>query len=269
MTESHQEPIAAVRSQWAVLRSVWWALVFRELKTRFGTSRLGALWLIAEPLVHIVVLMAVFQALGRHAVFGVPFALFLAVGLVPFFMFSNILKRGLAAVEANKGLLVYRQLRPIDFISVRCGIEVVLSMVVIMLLGVMLSYRDWPVIPHDPLLALCAFVLLAVFSSGLALFASVINAFSHDAGQVMAFIPRPLYFISGVFFPLAVVPLPWRELLLMNPLAQYLELLRKAWFASYPEAGASWSYVGLCALISVAFGLLVYVRYEHRYRIVV
>ena len=44
-------------SRWSVETSVLYALFVRELKTKFGRSRLGYLWAIFEPLAHIGVMI--------------------------------------------------------------------------------------------------------------------------------------------------------------------------------------------------------------------
>src|SRR3546814_5019966 len=73
----------------------------------------------------------------------------------------------------------------------------------------------------------------------------------------------PLYFISGVMFPLASIPEPYREWLLLNPIAHGLEEARSG-FAPYYHAapGVSISYIYEFAFISIFIGLLLHRRFR-------
>src|SRR3546814_13590799 len=75
----------------------------------------------------------------------------------------------------------------------------------------------------------------------------------------------PLYFISGVMFPLASIPEPYREWLLLNPIAHGLEEARSG-FAPYYHAapGVSISYIYEFAFISIFIGLLLHRRFALR-----
>jgi capsular polysaccharide transport system permease protein len=68
---------------------VIYALMLRDVKTRYFGNGLGFLFSsVAWPLVHVLVLLAVYTTLGRTAPFGSSTILFSATGLVPFMTFS-------------------------------------------------------------------------------------------------------------------------------------------------------------------------------------
>ena len=75
---------------------VLFALVVREMGTRFGRSWGGYLWAIAEPLGGILLLTIAFSLALRTPPLGTNFALFYATGIIPFFLFSNV-SRSVAA----------------------------------------------------------------------------------------------------------------------------------------------------------------------------
>lgn len=53
----------------------------------------------------------------------ISFPIFLINGLIPFFIFSNISRRSVGAIEANQGLFNYRPVKPIDTIIARTLLE--------------------------------------------------------------------------------------------------------------------------------------------------
>ena len=52
------------RSSWQIMCDSVHALLMREIKTRFGSNRLGYFWAIAEPIAQAAVLGDVFPLLG-------------------------------------------------------------------------------------------------------------------------------------------------------------------------------------------------------------
>ena len=103
--------LGSVRLRW--LR-VLFALVVREMSTKFGRSWGGYLWAIVEPLGGILLLTFVFSLALRKPPLGTNFALFYASGVVPFFLFNKVTSTVGAAVDTNRGLLTYPVVQPLD-----------------------------------------------------------------------------------------------------------------------------------------------------------
>jgi capsular polysaccharide transport system permease protein len=76
----------------------------------------------------------------------------------------------------------------------------------------------------------------------------------------------PLYFMSGVIFPLSMVPrelLPW---LMWNPVLHFVELARAAFFRDYIlPPGISLTYVLIVPAVSLYIGFQFY--YLRRFRL--
>ena len=66
------------------------ALVVREMSTRFGRSYGGYIWAIAEPLGGVMLLNLAFSLTVRRPPLGTNFALFYATGIIPFFLFTGV-----------------------------------------------------------------------------------------------------------------------------------------------------------------------------------
>jgi len=121
-------------------------------------------------------------------------------------------------------------------------------------------------IRNMPLL-LMVFLLMAIFSCGIGvLFMLVTDAYS-DADRVLPMLTRPLFFISGVFFSIQVVPREYWPLLLWNPIFHGIELARSAVSATYSADQVSLGYLALSAMAVFAFSLMLYRRREHGMRL--
>jgi capsular polysaccharide transport system permease protein len=258
-------PRTAHRSAWQVQRSVWFALFLRELKTRFGGRWLGVFWALLEPLAHIAIMMLIFGYIRHRVLPGVDFAMFLLVGLVPFFMFKNLTLRGMEAVDSNRGLFGYRQVKPIDPLVSRAMLEVALySAVYLIMLGFM-AWIGYAVVPARPLELMGISTVLLVFGFGLGLLFAVATDELPNARSFIRISFMPLYLISGIIFPVSALPpqvLPW---LLWNPILHAIEISRGYFFEQYHVLPAiSGAYVAAWAIGALVLGLSLYRVRRHR-----
>jgi capsular polysaccharide transport system permease protein len=248
----------ASRSSLQIQNSVVLALLLRELKTRFGKYRLGYAWALLEPLSHVLVLTAILGSVSKAVLPGIDFPIFLITGILPWLLFSDCVTQGMAAVTANEGLFGYRQVKPIDAVVARLLLEGLVLLATYVCLLVLAQWAGYDIAIRDPLHVCCAMGLLFVFSAGLGLMASIAGALYQEAQKLIPMVLRPLYFMSGVFYTLQMVPSEHRKYLLWNPVLHAAELSREGFFASFESAGGSWLYLSLAAVVSLSLGLAMY-----------
>ncbi|WP_444935002.1 ABC transporter permease [Microbulbifer sp. JTAC008] len=249
---------SAQRSVWQIQRDVIYALLVREMKTRFGKWRLGYAWVLIEPSLHVLVLVAVFSLAGREFYPGVPTELFMLGGIAPFLFFSNCFNRGLAAVESNRGLFNYRQLRPFDAVLSRVCLEFVISLATLSVLVVIFAWFGVSTKFNNFLLLVIVSALFFCFCLGLSLALCVVGVKFPELAKLSPIIIRPLYFLSGVFFSLEQIPKEYHSYLVWNPLLHVIELTREGLFVNYNGMFGNLAYLGLSSVTMLAFGLLCY-----------
>lgn len=257
--------VYSTRTSATVTLSVWKALFLREAVQRLLSSRAAWVWLLMEPVVHIVFLMFIFTVIRMRAVGGIDTPIWLMVGLLAFFMFKRAVTQGMNAVGANKALLTYRQVKPVDTVLVRAALEGFLMLLIAALLFVGAGLFGLAVIPADPLAVLEAFLGMWLVGLGLGLVTSVASELVPELGKIIGLLMTPLYFLSGVIFPIHVLPPVYRELLMYNPLAHGLEAARLGFAPFYqavPETSIAYLY-GF-ALTTIFFGLALHVRFAQR-----
>lgn len=246
----------AKRTPWQVQRAVWTALYRRELKTRFGVYKLGYIWAIFEPVSHILVLTFIFSFISREGYQGLPFAVFFAAGIIPFFIFQKTISAATNAINPNKGLFTYRQVKPIDTVLVRSFIEFVTSVAALFFL---IWLGEWffgyDALPARPLEACYLFILLFLLSVGLGLICAVIGALWEEAAKLIPQVLRPMYFISGIFIPVQSLPEAVHKYILWNPILHSIEQIRASFFRGYDPGNTSSLYILLWTSISLLIGL--------------
>lgn len=250
--------MAATRPPLAVFRSVVKALFLREMKTRFGANRLGYLWAVLEPLAHVAVLSVIFGFSMRKALPGVDFPVFIATGILPWLLFTNIVTKSISAFDANRGLFAYRQVTPFAALAARTLVEGYVYAMVFLILLALGWFLGYDVSVADPAGVLLAAIQLVLMAFGVGSLLAVAGSFSENVSKVTGLVFRPLYFVSAIFFSVEAVPERFREWLLYNPLVHFMEGFRSAWFESFDSRFYDPSYLLAWTVAPLFLGLWVY-----------
>lgn len=254
------------RDPLAVQRAVLVALVIRELRARVQGRWLGLLWIVFEPLAHVLLILALFGFRSHAVTLNVEFPVFLVTGILPFFVFRNLARRVPASIAANRGLFAYRQVMPIDALAARAIVEVGLYGAVYLAALALLGWLGYHCLPQAPLeLAVVSAVLLAL-GAGLGVLFSVLAHTRPRVQTVINLLFFPLYLLSGVIFPVHGLPLGVREWLLWNPVLHLVELSRLYFIDHYSVVpGVSLAYPAAWALAVVALAMASYRVYRHQF----
>lgn len=252
------KPRGGLQVMYAAVR----ALFLRELQTRFGQYRLGYLWILLEPALHIGVMLLVFGSIS-HTISGIDFEVFLVNGIIPFFLFRTTVSQSLGAVQANQGLFSYRPVKPIDTLIARSFLELFLYFIAYLFFSVILLWFGFK-ISFEAIPALLGYwVVLSLLSFSLALIFMVIGDISQELNKFIPMLFFILYFLSAVVYTIHLIPIEYRQYLLWNPIIHLLELMRHAVAPNYPLAkGISLLYVTEWIIGSLFLGLLLYKRFE-------
>lgn len=254
-----------VRSSLSITLSVWRALFLREALTRISGGRAKWFWVVAEPLAHMAFMIAVLVAMRQRVVAGMDAYVWIASAMIAFFMFRRSGKQGMDAIGANRSMFAYRQVRPVDTVLVRAALEAFLMLLISIPTWLGLALLDRDIVPADPMLVIASLFGLWILGVGFGLVFSVAVELIQEAGIFINFLLMPLYMISGVIFPITIVPYPYQDWLLLNPVLHGIEGVREG-FSSYyhglPALDLAYLYVfSLCLLF---FGLALQIRFSER-----
>lgn len=249
-----------------IQRAVLFGLVVRELRARVEGKWLGLLWMVFEPLAFVLLILAFVGARSNVVMLNVEFPVFLITGMLPFFLFRNLARRLPHSIGSNRGLFAYRQVLPIDALAARAIVEIGLYGAVYVVALSLLGWLGYHCVPIAPLELIVVSAVLLCFAIGLGLLFSVL---SHDRPKVTTIITLtfyPLYFASGVIFPLHNLSPTVRSWLLYNPVLHLIELSRLYFIPNYtPLPGVTLAYPAAWALVVAALAMSSYRLYRHRF----
>lgn len=214
------------------------ALFLREMKTRFGEKRLGFLWAFFEPIIHVLGFILIWKIFGRMGPQGIHPVLFLVTGIIPFIMFSNIITKVMTSVAGNKALLVFPQIKIIDFILSRLVVEYTTYFVVFLFFLCACDYLGIGFTVKDPLGVWINFTLMALLAGGIGYLLLPLLAMFEFMRQVASFMTRILYVTSGVFFSIDKLPPSFVQYIQWNPVLQIMHKLRVDFFPQLHDASS-------------------------------
>jgi capsular polysaccharide transport system permease protein len=241
------------------------ALVVRETTARFGRTWGGYFWAVGEPLGGIVLLSVAFSWLVHVPPLGKSFALFYATGLIPFLMYNGVAAGAMNALSANKGLLVYPVVTPLDTVLARTVLECLTYVVIAALFFPALLWVEGvdPVI--DPARVAASLALAGALGLGVGSANAAIAAFWPTWRQIWSVLNRPLFIASGVLFPFESVPVDMRPVVWANPISHVIAEMRAGFYGADQALHAGPAYVALIAAATFAAGGMLLVRHKTRF----
>jgi capsular polysaccharide transport system permease protein len=248
-----------VRSSWEIQKSVIYALFLREVNVRFSAGKIGYIWIFLEPLLQILVFVTVKLLLfGKNSTFD--YAVFITVGFIAYNLFRHIVNSSMSAFKSNKALFAYKQVKPIDTLIARLLVEIMIMGVISLVFIGAGFYFSYDMNPQNLGMVLITFIWLILFSFGLGLFVSVIGFFFTSFSKVVKLAMMPLMFISAIFYTLEDLPPSAQELLAINPLVHFMELIHASYFYSLTDQFVNYTYILMWTAFPLYIGLKLYIR---------
>jgi lipopolysaccharide transport system permease protein len=208
-------------------RELFFMLARRDVAVRYKQTAIGVLWAVLRPLLTMMVFTLVFGRIAKLPSNGVPYALLVFSGMVPWYFFSSSVSESSGSLISNSNLLskVYfpRILVPSSSVLV-AAVDFLIAMALLLL--TMLYFGVWP---SWRLLTLPLFLAVAFSSSlGIGLLLSALNVRYRDFQFVVPFILQFGLYLSPVGFSSSVVPPQWTLVYALNPMVGVIDGFRWA-----------------------------------------
>ncbi|WP_130650872.1 ABC transporter permease [Egicoccus halophilus] len=226
-------------------RELLFQLVRKELKVRYKNSTLGFLWSMITPVLMTIVFSVVFTLVVPIPVDDFP--AFFVAGYLLWQFFQNSCRGGTDSIVGNGDLVkkVYfpREVLPLSHVLSQL-VHLLLALLVIS--PFLIYTRGLGVLTHLPA-TLLAVVLLAVFTSGAAMWFAGVNVAFRDLQELFIVIFQVWFYATPVLYPLALVQaspaldrqsLGWVPTALQfNPMTWFVEVFREPLYGPVVRRG--------------------------------
>jgi capsular polysaccharide transport system permease protein len=237
------------------LRRVLFALMLRNMRTKFFGNALGYLVAVAWPLTHIVILVAIFAVAGRAAPFGDSVALFIATGVVPFQTFNYLARFMMISLIRSRPLLAFPEVKVLDMLFAAALLEILSACCVVIAFLVIAWFAGIDAMPRDIVQAAYALGAAILLGLGAGLLNGVIALAFPPWVTGYALVMILSWFTSGVYFVPDALPTAAREAIAWLPTVQVIEWMRSAYYEGYGGIVLDRGYAIGFAVVTIFLGL--------------
>ena len=211
---------------WAY-RELLYFLTLRDIKVRYKQTLMGAVWVVIQPLMTMLIFTLIFNRFARLDTKDIPYPLFAYSGLLLWTFFSNAVTSGTFSLVNNSHLVtkVYFPRVFIPAAAVGAGL-VDLGIASLLLIALAIYYGVSP--SWGALLLPLVVLLAAMLALGTGMLVSALTVKYRDLRHALPFVMQFWMFASPVIYPTNIVPEQWRWILLVNPMTGILEGFRAA-----------------------------------------
>jgi len=157
------------RNPLTIQAQVIWALIIREIMTRYGRHNIGFLWLFVEPMLFTLGITTLWTIAGFHHGSNLPITAFALTGYSTVLLWRNMPTRCVGAIAPNSSLMYHRNVRVLDIFLSRIALEAIGATMSFVTLGLLFNFLGLMDMPENPLLVVQGWLLTAWFGGSLAM----------------------------------------------------------------------------------------------------
>jgi lipopolysaccharide transport system permease protein len=231
------------------------------LKVRYKQTAIGVAWAVFQPLLAMFIFTIFFGYFAKMPTDGVPYPIFVLVGLILWQFFSGALTDISNSLVNNKDIItkIYfpRIILPISA-TISKFVDFLIASVI--LVGLMIYYGYTPRLSGLLILPILI-VITFVAALGLGLFLSSLNVKYRDVRYILPYFIQMMFFITPVVYPASLTGI-WSWFLAMNPMTGVIKAARSALLGDFPM---NWLQLGISAgacMLALVIGIYYFKKTE-------
>jgi lipopolysaccharide transport system permease protein len=236
-----QETIIEPRKTFSLsdLREIWqyrellYFFTWRDLKVRYKQTVIGIAWAIFQPLLAMVIFTVFFNKLLNIPTDGVPYPIFVYVGLLFWNFFSGALTDISNCLVNSKDIItkIYfpRIILPISATFTKF-VDFIFASAILIILMIYYGY-----VPRLSGFYIIPILLLITFFAalGLGLFLASLNVKYRDVKYILPFFIQMMFFVTPIVYPASLTGI-YSWFLAMNPMTGVIKAARSALLGDFP-----------------------------------
>lgn len=246
-------------------RDLYALFVRRDISTAYKQTVLGPLWWIINPILSMIVMVAVFGGIVGIPTDGVPPTLFYLLGPAVWSYFSSCLTATSNSFVTNSGIFgkVYFPRMIMPLVSVTTNLVAFgVQMLIFVAFYIYYVATGTPIAPNwIGLLFPFLVVLLALTAAGFGMIISSMTTKYRDLQLVFTYFVNLWMYVTPVIYPLSMVENPMLHTLMsLNPVTPIMEAIK---YGLLGVGDFSWLWLGysfVFMVVLLAFGIVVFNR---------
>lgn len=245
-------------------RELFYTFAWRDIKLRYKQTALGVAWVLFQPLISTVIFTVFFGNFANIPSQGLPYPVFVLLGLVFWGFFSTSLSHAANSFIENEQLVkkIYfpREILPLSTL-VTAGIDFLIAFLMLL---IFLIYFQLPLNILFIGIVLLSTLITMLTSAGLGLFLSSVNIKYRDVRYILPFFLQLLIFVTPVIYPVTIVRPSFQYILALNPMTGVIDSLRSSLSESI-VAHPDMLFISLLSSLAIFTMGIVYFRSTERF----
>lgn len=248
-----------------VLTNFWFGasiFAFRDLKTRYAGSFLGAIWIILYPLSMAAITSIVFALAFQKTVENIPFFLYTLAGFSAWVFFVQTITSSTRSLVQNRDIIVNNNV-PTELIL---G-GVVLSRCVdlcITTVFLIISATALNVLSFSPWFFLKSILILLTITCTLSLIAAAGNVYFRDIQALVDIFLNIIFYATPIIYPLNVIPAQYLWIFNLNPLTPIFSGFRAS-ILPFSFNFSSFNFILIAFSLLLLMVFIIYKRFEKNF----
>ncbi len=200
-----------IKQYWFVITE----LTSREVKRKYARSYLGIVWSVLSPLLYMIVMTVIFSTMFKRNIEKFP--LYYLTGYLMYSMYNTTTNGIMTVIVDNKNMLLKVKVPKNVFILSRCYtgiINFMYSLIAYIPLIILMGRR----LSFTMLLYPIVVLMCAVLSLGAGYILAVLYVYFADIKYLYSVFMTILMYMSALFYPIEVVPVPVQFVIRNNPI---------------------------------------------------
>ena len=237
-------------------------IVKKNFSSKYKESVLGVMWTILSPLLMMALFTIIFSTLFGRTIDN--FAVYFLSGWCLFQFFNASISVSMNALKGNKSIL-QRTPAP-KYIFVLGGIlSEFLNYLIMLILLVIIMFITHATF-HFPIIfcSIIPIISLFIMNVGLGLMLSIACVYYTDIRHLWSVISMMFMYSSAIFYPMEIIPEPFRGYMMLNPLYWAIDQFRCFVYKGILPNGISLINSLLLSFIILICGIIVFKKYEDK-----
>jgi lipopolysaccharide transport system permease protein len=233
----------------------------RELRARYKNTIFGFFWLVANPLLQMLIIGFVFQFFMKSSIPNYNYFLFL--GLLVWNFFSLSLIKTTPSIVFER-LLISKASFPREIIPLSIVVSNLVHLIIAMVLFTIpvLFLNTFSI--DKILFIFIAYILLVIFTVGISLLTSALNVKYRDVNFFVQALLIIWFYATPIVYTLNVIPYKYVWLWRLNPMTSIMQLFQYA-FLNFPMPGPAMLTGNVLIILIISILGISMFRHESKY----
>ncbi len=236
----------------------------REIKNRYAGALFGSIWIVAYPLAFALISALVFSLVFQESVGNIPYFIFVLIGFNSWLWFSQTVIYSTRSLIQNRDLISNNKFPTESIIFSIASARTIDYMVNMIMIYVLMTHFNQHIHLYGFMLMIFISTIQLIFQAGVSLLFSAINVYFRDWQNIVDIVLQLIFYSTPIVYSIAIVPMEFRNIILFNPMTQFVLAYRDALFSNHASSVVL-IMLFVISIITFIFGYYMYKKTERTF----